>query len=107
MASASEFLQDVVRKINDQPQRSGISAATYHFVLTGEGGGTWTLSISGGQARLEEGAKGTPNTTIEMSAADSQELAARRLSPVSAYMSGRLRIQGDLGLAMRLQPYLS
>ncbi|WP_324716644.1 SCP2 sterol-binding domain-containing protein [Carboxydochorda subterranea] len=107
MASPAEYLETLARKINDNPQRAGISSGKFQFVLSGEGGGTWTLDVANGKASVQEGPSGGANVTIEMSVADFQEMTAGRLGPVAAYMSGRLRIQGDLGLAMRLQPLLA
>ncbi|WP_324668632.1 SCP2 sterol-binding domain-containing protein [Geochorda subterranea] len=107
MASAAEFLEKVVERINAQPQRLGVDSASFQFTLTGDGGGTWTMVIQDGRASVQQGAVSSPQVTVEMSVADFQEMLAGRLGPVAAYMSGRLRLVGDIGLAMRLQPYLS
>ncbi|MEW6045923.1 MAG: SCP2 sterol-binding domain-containing protein [Bacillota bacterium] len=107
MATAAEFLKSLVQRMNDQPERTGIKDAAIQFVLTGDGGGSWAVVISQGKAELKDGPVPNANVTIEMSVADFQEMSAGRLGPVAAYMSGRLRIQGDMGLAMRLQPLLS
>lgn len=107
MASAAEFLGRVVQRINDQPDRVGIADAVVQFTLIGDGGGTWTVIIRQGKAELQEGATTSPQVTIEMSASDFMEMLAGRLGPAAAYMSGRLRVHGDIGLAMRLQAFLS
>ena len=103
----AEVLQKVVQRINENPGRLGIERATFQFVLTGESGGAWVLSLNGGLAELREGRAEGPDVTVELSGADFQELVAGRLGAVAAFMSGRLRVRGDLGLAMRLQPLLS
>ncbi|HEY8426165.1 MAG TPA: SCP2 sterol-binding domain-containing protein [Limnochordales bacterium] len=107
MSPAAEFLERVVERINAQPQRLGIDNASFQFTLTGDGGGTWTLVIRDGQASVQQGAASSPQVTVEMSVTDFQDMLAGRLGPVAAYMSGRLRLVGDIGMAMRLQPYLS
>ena len=107
MAAPAEVLHKVVQRINENPGRLGIEQATFQFVLTGERGGAWVLSVAGGLAELREGRAERPDVTVELSEADFQELVAGRLGAVAAFMSGRLRIRGDLGLAMRLQPLLA
>ena len=107
MTSAAAFLEGVVERINSQPQRLGVANATVQFNLTGDGGGTWTVVLQDGKAELREGSTASPQLTIEMSTSDFQEMVAGRLGPAAAYMSGRLRLRGDIGLAMRLQAVLS
>lgn len=107
MASATEYLEGLVQRINAQPERLGTPNAVVQFTLTGDGGGTWTVVVRQGKAELQQGPAASPQVAIELSASDFQEMLAGRLGPAAAYMSGRLRLQGDIGLAMRLQAYLS
>ena len=107
MAAPAEVLQKLVQRINENAGRLGIERATFQFVLTGDGGGAWVLSVAGGLAELQEGRAERPDVTVELSEADFQEMVAGRLGAVSAFVSGRLRIRGDLALAMRLQPLLT
>ena len=45
--------------------------------------------------------------TISMTKADFESMAQGQLDPTMAFMSGKLKIQGDMGVAMKLQPLLS
>ena len=45
---------------------------------------------------------GFADCTISMSADDFSELIAGRLHPTTAYMQGKLKIDGDMGVAMKL-----
>ena len=45
--------------------------------------------------------------TLQLSKADFEAMGRKELDPTMAYMSGRLKIQGDMGVAMKLQPLLS
>ena len=50
-----------------------------------------------------EGTHDAPTMTVSMGAADYVELTSGQLDGMVAFMSGRLRIAGDMGLAMRIQ----
>ncbi len=45
--------------------------------------------------------------TISMAKSDFESMAQGQLDPTMAFMSGKLKIQGDMGVAMKLQPLLS
>ena len=73
------------------------------FDLSGEGGGQWTVTIANGQLSVAEGAEATPTVTLKLAAADLVALFNGDLNPVAAFMQGRLRVEGDMSAAMRLQ----
>jgi putative sterol carrier protein len=89
----SRFKKDAAQGLN----------AVYQFDLSGEGGGKWYISINNGQCDIKEGAYSSPNITISMAAQDYLDMAAGKLNPQMAFMSGKLRISGDMGLALRFQ----
>ncbi len=45
--------------------------------------------------------------TIGMSKSDFEAMGRGELDPTMAFMSGKLKIQGDMGVAMKLQPLLA
>jgi putative sterol carrier protein len=73
------------------------------FDLSGEGGGQWTATIANGQLGVAEGAEAAPTVMLKMTAADLVSLLNGELSPMAAFMQGRLRVEGDVSAAMRLQ----
>jgi putative sterol carrier protein len=77
--------------------------ATYQFLLGGEGGGTWFVQIRDGVLEVGEGEKPNPDVTIRASSADYVAIAEGRMSPMLAMATGRFKIGGNLGLAMKLQ----
>ncbi len=44
-----------------------------------------------------------PSTTLSVSAADADELAIGRLKPLEAFMAGRVKVAGDMGLMLQIQ----
>ncbi|MEM8792401.1 MAG: SCP2 sterol-binding domain-containing protein [Pseudomonadota bacterium] len=64
---------------------------------------TGVLRIEGGDVTLEDGES---DVTILADADTLQELVSGELSPTSAFMSGRIKIEGDMGVAMKLSSLL-
>ncbi|MGH7813650.1 MAG: SCP2 sterol-binding domain-containing protein [Candidatus Binataceae bacterium] len=77
--------------------------ATYQFDLSGDGGGKWAVSIANDACTVKEGPAASPNITISMSAQDYLDMIGGKLNGQVAFMSGKLRIAGDMGLALRMQ----
>jgi len=81
--------------------------AVYQFDLSGEGGGKWQISINNDHCDVKEGAHPSPNVTISMAANDYLDMVAGKLNPQMAFMSGKLRMSGDMSLALRFQGLFS
>jgi putative sterol carrier protein len=85
-----------------QPDRAKGMEATFQFELTGEGGGTWVAKIASGQCTVTEGGIDHPSATIGMEAADYVAIAQGKLDMARAFMGGKIRVKGDMGLIMKL-----
>lgn len=83
--------------------------ACYQFNI-GLPGGTqsiYFLDLSAGPGKVGRGVPDcVPDVVVEMAEADLRALLCRELRPLGAYMSGRLKVKGDLAVAMKLEAVL-
>ena len=101
-------VQDVLDHIGslDPAKIEGIDAVIL-FDLSGEGGGKWTATLADGKVKVEEGETASPNMTLSMAAQDLVAMAKGELNAVAAFMQGKIKVSGDMSLAMRLQTILT
>lgn len=72
------------------------------FELTGEGGGKWFIELNEGEAKVTAGEHASPTTTFIIETQDYLAMLRREVDPQQLFMSGKMRITGDMSLAMRL-----
>lgn len=88
------------------PEAWGSKDATMVFDVTGEQSGTWVAKIENKQLDVHKGTAEDPDMTLIASGDDLLKMVNGDLNPVSAFMSGKVKIQGDMSLAMKLQGLL-
>jgi len=76
-------------------QAQGVDVV-FLFDISGDGGGTWHVQIADGECRVTEGGFDSPTTTIHMGDQDFVKLISGELNAMSAFTSGKLKIEGDL-----------
>jgi putative sterol carrier protein len=99
--SAQDFFDGLPGRFNAD-KAVGLNAI-YQFVITGDDGGAWSATIADGACIVEVGEHAAPSLTITTSSANWRRIVTGDLDPQTAFMTGRLRIKGDMGLAMRLR----
>jgi len=85
------------------PEKAGSTKAMIQFDLSGDQGGKWWVKIHDGQAESGQGdAPETPNLTLMADAADYVKISLGQLDGTAAFMQGKLKIKGDMGLAIKM-----
>jgi len=74
--------------------------------LTGDGGGKWYVDLTQSPGKVGSGSIDTPGVTITMTAADFTAGVNGKLNWQMAFMQGKLKIKGDMSLALKLQQIL-
>jgi putative sterol carrier protein len=96
--SARQFFDDL--KANADPSRAADLTASYRFDIAGAG--SWHVDVEQGNATVEESDRAAECSV----ATDEQTFLAvlnNEQSPIGAYMTGKVRVEGDMGLALRLR----
>jgi putative sterol carrier protein len=75
---------------------------TYRFEIEGEG--SWNVRVHDGAVTVTEGgADGSADATITTKAEVFDRIVAGKQSPATAYMTRKVKVDGDLGAVMKLQ----
>lgn len=90
----------------DPSKAEGVNA-TIQFDLSGDNGGTYWLRIADGKAETGVGQSENPRMTLKANADDFASVLNGSINPMQAFMTGKVKIQGDTNLAMKLMPLIS
>jgi putative sterol carrier protein len=101
------FEQKLPEKLNASPEKVEGMIANYIFDITGDTGGKWTLNCDGSAAVVTEGEQGEAQCTITMTDTDFVAMMDGELNPMMAFSMGKLRVAGDIGLAIKIQGLLT
>jgi len=96
--TAQEFFAALPEKV-DPAKTAGMNNS---YVFDIEGVGQWTVAVADGAVSVTDGA-GDADCTISASEETLVKIANGEANPTTAYMTGKLKIQGDMGAALKLQ----
>ncbi len=101
MSDVRAFFEGVAGRVDKN--KIGGMTATYQFNITGEDAQIWSVAIANGDIVVSEGAAEKANIELSLSAADFLALIGGTLNGQMAFLTGKLKIKGDMTLAMKLQ----
>ena len=96
--SAREFFETLESRV-DQSRTAGM---TNSYLFDIEGAGKWTVRVEDGNVNVSEGGDDA-DAVISTSEETFEKIASGEQNPTSAYMTGKLKVKGDMGAAMKLQ----
>jgi putative sterol carrier protein len=98
----ADTVQEFFAGLPNRADSSKTAGMTNSYVFDIEGAGQWTVRVDGGTVTVDEGA-GDADATISTSQEVFEKIIAGEQNPTSAYMTGKLKVKGDMGAAMKLQ----
>jgi putative sterol carrier protein len=96
--TAREFFESLEGRID--PSKTAGMTNSYVFEI--DGAGTWKVDVRDGSVSVTEGG-GDADATISASEETFEQIASGDMNATTAYMTGKLKIKGDMGAAMKLQ----
>jgi putative sterol carrier protein len=100
--AAKEFFDG----LQAQADPTKLAGMTNSYVFDIEGEGQWFVNVQDGALSVTEGS-GDADATISTTAETFEKIVAGEQNPTTAYMTGKLKIKGDMGAAMKLQKLFS
>jgi len=84
------------------PEKAAGLDSVIQFKFTGEEAGDWFAVIKDGKVVVEQGTHNSPKMTLTADSSDYVGIFTGELDPMKAFMEGKLKLAGDLNLAMKL-----
>lgn len=99
------FTEKIGPKLKADPAKAKAIGALVLFHITGSG--DWVLDCSKDPAELKPGSVEGARVEVTMSEEDFVKLANGQLNPQMAFLGGKLKVKGDMGLALKLGQILT
>ena len=85
---------------------SRVDGIDHSYLFDVEGEGQWLVEVRDGAVRVTEG-PADADVKISVGGDTFSRIASGQQNPVTAYMTGKLKISGDTGAALKLQKIFS
>ncbi|MGD8735655.1 MAG: SCP2 sterol-binding domain-containing protein [Anaerolineae bacterium] len=85
-----------------RPEKAGGAKAVIQLDLTGEHGGMWVLHVEDGACHVLSEPPSSPGVKVTMDADDFVALYRGNLDPIKAFMTGKVKIAGNVGLVAQM-----
>lgn len=105
MNTAREVILNWSAKLMSNQPYAQSFAAVYQFEITGAAGGTWLFSLKD-PFSIEQGT-GNADCKISIDSNDFVDLANGRGNPQVAFLEGKIGLEGDTSLALKLVDLMS
>lgn len=101
------FEEKIVPKLKEHPEKAVAIGTLVVFHLTGEAPGDWSLDCSKNPVEFCPGTKDGATLEVTMAEPDFVRMANGELNPQMAFLGGKLKVKGNMGLAIKLGQILT
>ena len=79
--------------------------AIIQYHLTGDQGGDWIITLKDGVCKVAQGIAENPKMSLTADALEFRDILLGKMDGMAAFMQGKLKLAGDLNLAMKLTSF--
>jgi putative sterol carrier protein len=97
-----QVFENMKAKTAADPNKTAGINAIYQFNVTGAGGGEWYVNTKTSPVEIAQGTAPDANCIVTLADEDLVAIVSGTLNAQMAFMTGKVRIGGDMGLAMKL-----
>jgi putative sterol carrier protein len=95
-------VKEFFETLETRADASKTEGMTNSYLFDIEGAGKWTVRVEDGKVSVAEGGEDA-DAVISTSDETFEKIISGDQNPTSAYMTGKLKVKGDMGAAMKLQ----
>jgi putative sterol carrier protein len=100
----------ITELFDTMPEKFDANAATgitktIQWNITGDDPGVWAFQIVDGKGNLIKGGVENPDTTFTVTSKNWLAIAEGKLDSMKAFMTGKLKVKGDMSLAMKVPQF--
>jgi len=101
MEEAVASVKEIFESLPDQVPAGKTAGISHTYLFEIKDVGTWLVAVDDGKVAVTEGGADA-DVRIGMSEETFQKLAARKQNPVTAVMTGKIKVKGDMTAARKL-----
>ncbi len=99
-------IMERIREGYDPEKMEGVNAL-YQFEVQGEDQGFFYLQVEDGEAEMEEGQAESHDVKIAIDEDDFFRILGGEIKVPTAFLTGKIKVKGNMSLAMKLQSLLA
>lgn len=105
MSSVNQVFEEMKQRLT--PEKAQKINSSFQFDIGGEGGGKWHVDLTKQKEWITQGENSAMCTISVPKAEDWVSIATGKMNPTMAFMQGKIKVKGDMSLALKLQSLLS